>query len=339
MRFSQYIGQEQLLADLGGAIARGRVGHAYLFIGPEGVGRATLAWLFAQALLCQGEEPPCDSCRSCQLVKAGTHPDLQVVRPDGATIRIEQMRAVRASVAHRPLLGGHRVYLLAEMERLSEAAANSFLLTLEEPPPGVVFIGWALAGVELLPTILSRCLVARLQPLAVPALAKVLVDQGTDARRAAEIAAASHGLPGPALHMLENETGQALDDDALLEDLLGADLLEIMRRVETVAREEREAVGRRLSLVRRRLHDEIVARTPGKVPVEHALAGLATGALWRLYEQTAQAEEDLRSNANIRLLLDLLALAFFEERAFGGGGRKGGHHHANSSRRAVQAGR
>ena len=106
MRFSEFIGQEQSLADLKGAIANGRVGHAYLFVGPEAIGRRTLARIFAQALLCAGEaDKPCDACRPCVLAKAGTHPDLQVARADGATIGIDRMRAVRAQVALKPLFG------------------------------------------------------------------------------------------------------------------------------------------------------------------------------------------------------------------------------------------
>ena len=264
MRFSEFIGQEQLVADLQGALARDRVGHAYLFRGPEGSGRRTLARLFAQALLCEGDgERPCDACRSCLLVKAGTHPDLQIVQADGTTIKIEQMRAIRTQVALKPLLGRHRVFLLAEMERLGEAAANSFLLTLEEPPPGVVFLGWALDSAPLLPTIISRCQVAKLQPLPVPVLARALVARGIDAGRAEKLAAEAGGLPGLALRLLDEETGQSGEDDELLRDLLAADLTGLLRKMENLAKTEREEIGRRLAGLEQVLGNAIKAGVRG----------------------------------------------------------------------------
>ena len=315
MRFSDFLGQEQLLADLQVALARDRVGHAYLFRGPEGSGRQTLARLFAQALLCAGDgERPCGACRSCQLVKAGTHPDLQTVQADGTTIKIEQMRAIRAQVALKPLLGRHRVFLLAEMERLSEAAANSFLLTLEEPPPGVVFLGWALDSAPLLPTIISRCQVAKLQPLPVPALARALAARGIEPGRAEKLAAEAGGLPGLALSLLAEDPEQSGVRDDLLDDLLAMDLAGLLRKMENLAKTEREEVGRRLAGLERILGRAITSGARGGSPTDTGLAALAPEALWRLRRRVAQAEEYLQANANARLLLEVLALAFYEER-------------------------
>lgn len=316
MRFSDFIGQDELVADLQRAIARDRVGHAYLFRGPEGSGRQALARLFAQALLCGGDgERPCDACRSCQLVKAGTHPDLQIVQADGTTIKIDQMRAVRAQVALKPLLGRRRVFILAEMERLSEAAANSFLLTLEEPPPGVVFLGWALDTEPLLPTIISRCQVAKLQPLAVPVLARALTARGIDAGRAARLAAEARGLPGLALVHMDEEPGQSGEDDELLRDLLATDLAGLLHKMENLARAEREEIGGRLAGLERILNRIITARARGDSTADSRFTALSPEALWRLRTRAAQAQEYLQANANLRLLLEVLALAFYEERA------------------------
>lgn len=319
MRFVEFIGQDRLLADLKKAVASDRVGHAYLFLGPAGSGRQTLARLLAQALLCEAAaDRPCETCRSCLLAKAGTHPDLQVVQADGATVKIEQMRAVRAQVAHKPLLGKHRVYLLAEMERMTEAAANSFLLTLEDPPPGVVFIGWAAAGAPLLPTIVSRCQVAKVQPLPTPALASALRVRGADEEAAFAIATAARGLPGLALHMLAAEAGHAEDLDELLGDLLDPDPVELLRKAEALARVERETIGRRLTDLGRVLDEAIIAQTTGGAPADARLAALAPAAIWRLRLRTAQALEFLQANANMRLLLDVLVLAFYQERTCSG---------------------
>lgn len=315
MRFADYLGQERLLADLRAALAREQIGHAYLFIGPEGSGRRTLAWLLAQAMLCEAPaDPPCDGCRSCLLVKAGTHPDLEMVEADGATIRIEQLRALRARVALKPLLGRRRVFLLAEMEKMSEAAANAFLLTLEDPPPGVVFLGWAKAGEPLLPTILSRFQTARLQPLPPAVLAAALTARGYEPARASWAAEEARGLPGAALHMLEDWSGDDEEENDLAGLFCRGDLPGLLQATEALAKMDRGQIDERLRRLERKLHDEILARTARRAAPVSSLAELNTGAVWRLHARTAAAGEALRANANTRLLLDVLALAFYAER-------------------------
>ncbi|MGE5529395.1 MAG: DNA polymerase III subunit delta' [Patescibacteria group bacterium] len=309
---SEFIGHGAVIKDLWRAVARDRVGHAYLFVGPEGSGRRTLAGLFARALLCESPgERPCGACRACVLAEAGTHPDLELLDPDGASIKIEQMRAVRGRVATKPLLGRRRVFLLAGMERLTEAAANSFLLTLEEPPPGAVFIGWALAGEPLVPTVLSRCQVIRLQPLAAADLAAALVARGVAPERAARLAAVSRGLPGQALRMLE-EMEPGSSGDGSLAGLLRLDLPGLFAMTDDLSRLEREEVAKRLAAIEEELRAAIVAQTLGKAP-SPPLADLSLPAAWRLAARLARAQEYLRANVNLRLLLDDLALALYWE--------------------------
>ncbi|MGQ9779601.1 MAG: DNA polymerase III subunit delta' [Bacillota bacterium] len=324
MRFSTFIGQEGLLADLRKAVREGRVGHAYLFLGPEGIGRRTLATIFAQALLCEGgEEEPCDSCRSCRLVQAGSHPDLVFLTPEAGTLRIEQIRSLRGQVAYKPLLGKRRVFLLAEMEKMTEAAANSFLLTLEEPPRGVVFIGWALAGAAILPTILSRCQIFTLRPLSPAVLARALVARGVETEKAAKVAAEAEGLPGKALALLAAGAEEDEEWPSFLAAFLADDLLALFQGLEGFLRADREVLRERLLKLDKILARSISARVHGEAgPTE--FASFSPAALWRLHEAVTAAVDYLRANANIRLVLETLALAFYHERkGVGQGGRKG----------------
>lgn len=315
LRFAEFIGQDQLLNDLRGAIAQDRVGHAYLLVGPEGSGRRTLARLLAQALLCESaQDPPCDSCRACQLAKAGTHPDLEFIQADGATIKIEQMRALKARVALKPLAGRRRVFLLADLERLSEAAANSILLTLEEPPPGVVFLGWALAGEPLLPTILSRFQTAKLHPLTVEALARALAARGMPSEQAEALAARAGGLPGTALRLLDDGAELAGHQDEFAETLFHGGLLELMQAAENLSRSDREIIGRRLDILSHTLREALRARYVDGHACAPGMARLAPESIWRLHARVRSAEEALQANANARILLEVLALAFFRER-------------------------
>ena len=157
--FDQVVGQEHVKDVLGSAVARGLTGHAYLFSGPRGVGKTTTARLMAMAVNCEREDPaerPCGTCESCLLVRAGSHPD--VMELDAASNNsVDDVRSLREQVGLASLRGGTRVWILDEAHMLSRPAANALLKTLEEPPPGLMFLLATTEPEKLPPTILSRC--------------------------------------------------------------------------------------------------------------------------------------------------------------------------------------
>jgi DNA polymerase-3 subunit gamma/tau len=153
--FAQVIGQEHVKTPLQAALAKGRVGHAYLFSGPRGVGKTTTARLLAMAVNCESDNRPCGECESCLLVRRGTHPD--VTELDAASNNsVEDIRDLREKVRLASLRGGRRVWVLDEAHMLSKSASNALLKTLEEPPEGLVFILATTEPEKLPPTILSR---------------------------------------------------------------------------------------------------------------------------------------------------------------------------------------
>ncbi|HKI55668.1 MAG TPA: DNA polymerase III subunit gamma/tau [Trueperaceae bacterium] len=159
VRFGEVVGQEHVIEVLGTAVRVGRIGHAYLFSGPRGVGKTTTARLLAMAANCEAEDAaqrPCGECESCRLVQKGAHPD--VTELDAASNNsVEDIRDLREKVGLAGLRGGMRVWILDEAHMLSRAAANALLKTLEEPPPGLLFILATTEPEKLPPTILSRC--------------------------------------------------------------------------------------------------------------------------------------------------------------------------------------
>lgn len=158
------IGHEWAVEFLKSALAKGRVAHAYLFVGPPQIGKRTLALYFAQALNCLNERRPCGECSSCRKISRGLHPDVRLIESEGGTIKIEQIRDVQREVALSPFEGDYRIYLIREIERATLPALNCLLKTLEEPPKHVVLL---LTSTEISPlpeTVVSRCQVLSLRP-------------------------------------------------------------------------------------------------------------------------------------------------------------------------------
>jgi DNA polymerase-3 subunit delta' len=207
------------------ALASGQVGHAYLFTGPEGIGRRKLAETFAQALVCTaaGVNKPCGQCSACLRVIRGIHPDVlrlsletQAAGSDkdskNTRISIDAVRELRASVALRPLEGRWRVAILEDVDRFSRDAYDALLKTLEEPPPFVVLLLIA-TEVEAVPeTIRSRCRPVTLEPLSRREVAAVLAEQGVAPAQAATLAALTRGRVGQALALAADP--QALEERA-----------------------------------------------------------------------------------------------------------------------------
>ncbi|MFC4455893.1 DNA polymerase III subunit gamma/tau [Deinococcus sonorensis] len=157
IRWDQVVGQEQVKDVLRSALEQGRVGHAYLFSGPRGVGKTTTARLIAMTANCTGPLPkPCGECDSCLSVRAGSHPD--VLEIDAASNNsVDDVRDLREKVGLSAMRGGKKIYILDEAHMMSRAAFNALLKTLEEPPGHVIFILATTEPEKIIPTILSRC--------------------------------------------------------------------------------------------------------------------------------------------------------------------------------------
>jgi DNA polymerase-3 subunit delta' len=157
MGFEQILGQDRARDLLQSALRTRKISHAYLFAGPSGSGRREMAQLFAQALFCEsGGDDACGECLECRKVLHGNHPDLHMISPDGATVKIDQVRALQKELSYRSAQSGYKVYIIEGAETMTVQASNSLLKFLEEPPSPVVAILLAPSSQAVLPTILSR---------------------------------------------------------------------------------------------------------------------------------------------------------------------------------------
>ena len=156
--FREVIGQEAPVRILKNALKNNRVAHAYLFAGPRGVGKTTIARILAKALNCKNpvDGEPCGECENCREIDKGIFPDL--IEMDAASNRgIDDIRSLKEVINYRPIKGKHKVYIIDEAHMLTKEAFNALLKTLEEPPPNTTFVLCTTEYDKIIPTILSRC--------------------------------------------------------------------------------------------------------------------------------------------------------------------------------------
>lgn len=215
--FDEMVGQEHVARILSNAIASGRVGHAYLFVGPRGCGKTTTARIFAKAINCatpldrRSEGRPCGTCASCRDITAGA--DLDVVEIDAASNNaVDDVRELRAQVGYQPVRSPFRIWIVDEVHMLSTPAFNAFLKTLEEPPAHVKFLFCTTEAHRLPATFRSRCQLVEFRPIATAAmlvrLQRLLEREGASAEEGVLEAIARHALGG------------LRDAESLLEQLL-----------------------------------------------------------------------------------------------------------------------
>lgn len=190
-----------------------RPSQAYLFTGPESVGKEFLARCFAAAVLCPAGGAHDEECRSCRLVAAGVHPDLSVVEPEGAaSLGVDQVREVVSRAALRPVEGRRSVFLLPDAGVMTDQAANAFLKTLEEPSGDVVFLLVAGSDEDLPPTVASRCRTVHVGRVPLDELSSALEARGLTPEQAAGVAVVSGGRPGLALALMSRPEVSAFRD-------------------------------------------------------------------------------------------------------------------------------
>jgi DNA polymerase-3 subunit gamma/tau len=274
-QFDDVVGQEHVVATLKNALKAKRLAHAYLFVGPRGTGKTSIARIFAKALNCQKGDGlnPCDACDSCREIANGTSMD--VLEIDGASNNgVEQVRDLRDNVKFMPTRGKYRVYIIDEVHMLSTAAFNALLKTLEEPPPHVKFIFATTEPDKVLATIISRC-------------------QRFDLRRIPTAQIVER------LRLVAKEEKVAVDDDALLA---------VARGAEGGLRDAESALDQLISFKGRKITEEDVLSVFGlasRAMMEdlagRVLAGDVQGVI-RLVAELDQGGKDLH-----RLTTELLA--------------------------------
>jgi DNA polymerase-3 subunit delta' len=207
MRFADVVGHAHVKDLLLRAGRRGRVPHAYLFHGPEGVGKRAMAMAFLSWLVCrdrQGDDA-CGECVACRQVAAGTHVDLAVLEPEKGYIKIERWREAVPRLLFEPVAGPWKCLVVDDAHAMTLETANAALKTLEEPPSATLFFLVTSAPDTLPRTVASRCFPVPFGPVPAPDVAALLGRRGKAPEEAVAAAARSRGSPGRALRLCESE--------------------------------------------------------------------------------------------------------------------------------------
>jgi DNA polymerase-3 subunit delta' len=324
MAFSAILGQVKALTLLSRALASGRLAHAYLLSGPDGVGKTTAALDLAAVLLCRwplaGE--PCGSCPGCTKYRSGNHPDFMRIRPDGAAIKIEQIRKLKKALTFAPFESDRRVVILEDVHTMRREAGNSLLKILEEPPPGNLLLLIGNATGSLLGTIVSRCQVIPFSPLP-PELAATIIARHhpeMDKAAALALAALADGCPGQALAM---ETGGMLElYHSLLDAVLAgghnpAERVEKALALAARVAESKEGLEPLLTLLKIFLKNCMAAAVTAAGPALPPEA-LRARERWNLQQLSAKMrtigllEQALARNCNRGLICEVLLLDLFD---------------------------
>jgi DNA polymerase III subunit delta' len=207
----QTTGQDRIISFLTDSLGRGSLAHAYLFVGPPHVGKMTLAVDLARALNCTAEQHPCGTCRTCQRIAQGKHPDVVMIdknagrdpkdRKKASEISIDTIREhLQRGSSLPPYEGKYKVYIIEDADLMSVEAANCLLKTLEEPPQHVVIVLLTAEENVLLPTVISRCQRFELKPVSLPEIeSRLSADASLPAERVKLLARLSGGCLGWAI--------------------------------------------------------------------------------------------------------------------------------------------
>lgn len=332
------VGQKKAVSLFQHSLDTGRLAHAYLFVGPAHVGKMTLARDLASLLNCESPEAPCGECASCMKIVSGGHADVQEVRlgkkPDGkpqTEIGVEDIKEVQHSANLPPFEGKCKVFIFDGAEQLSTESANRLLKTLEEPASRVVFV-LLTVNEDLVPaTVVSRCQRVEVAPLPASEVESALAERwGVAPERAKLLSRLSRGCMGWAVAAIDGDLldrrNERLDE---LVTVVDGDLetrFEVAARMATEFGQSREVVQQKLGLWLEWWRDLML--------VKSGLAEMATNVdrvdvLSRMARDYSleqiraavgglqDAAEQLKQNANARLVLEVLMLGFPERAGAG----------------------
>ncbi len=325
--FGDVIGREKITEHLQNAIRLGKVSHAYIFCGEDGIGKNFIADIFAAALQCEGQTGnPCGVCKSCMQAAGGNHPDIIRVMHEKAAIGVDDIRVqLNQDIQVKPYSSRYKIYIVDEAEKMTEAAQNALLKTIEEPPEYAVIMLLTNNPNAFLQTILSRCVMLNIRTVDKSRIRKYLMEECSIPDYQAELAAAfSGGNPGKAVKYASSEEFVQRRDDVLqlvrhVDEMKINEIMEYMKHLA----EDKAAIGDYLDLLMLWYRDVLLfkaTKDTGQVVYTEELLTIqkqasikSFEALEHIIEAFSTLRARLKANVSFETSVELLLLALQEK--------------------------
>ena len=327
LTFQDIIGQQPIKSHFENAIHSGKVSHAYILSGEEGMGKMTLAEAFALSLLCENrEKAPCLGCHSCKQVLSHNHPDLIYVRHEKpASIGVDDIRyQLNDTIGIRPYSSQYKIYIIDEAEKMTQQAQNALLKTIEEPPAYAVILLLTSNLEQFLPTILSRCIQLKLKPLKDSEVKEFLAREKNVPEEKAEIYSAfARGNLGKAVYLAESEEFQIVYQTmlALLKHLRGMDIAELMETIRKL-KEDHLDLDECLDFMQLWYRDVLMFKVTKDInllvfkeeyaSINDMSKNSSYQGLEAILEAVSKARVRLKANVNMELVMELMLLVMKE---------------------------
>lgn len=324
MDYKQIIGHERAIEALRRTIKNKTLSHSYIFEGEEGLGKKTIAYLFAKTLLCkeQGTQP-CDHCASCMKFDGGHHPDFIVIEPEKGLIKKGEIEKLVNSVAMAPFESLRKIYIIDDSHKMNPEAMNTLLKTLEEPPEYINIILITSSSNNILPTILSRCQRIKFYPLQSKEITNYLVSHGIDVDKASFIGDFSKGSIGKAMEVSQSHDFFVKRDECikLIDSLLRGDKTKALSSIGFFD-DNREKIDEILDIFLFWFRDLIIFKEIGNSPLiinKDRLDYLSRQSFVQIdkindiIEKVQETKDNIHRNVNFHLSIETMLLNIQEE--------------------------
>lgn len=324
--FQEIWGNQRLLQHLRMAVKNHKTSHVYLFVGGAGSGKRMLANTFAKYLLCSSpQDEPCGVCHSCHVFDSQNHPDVIHVTSEKKTLGVDEIRGqILETVDIKPYHYDKKIYIIHQAHTMTVQAQNALLKTLEEPPAYAVFLLLAENGDAFLPTILSRTVTLKINPLSEEEISQYLIQNGmVSPEEAVFFAAYGQGRIGHALELIEDETFRQMREDILtqlsrLSSMKFSEVLLLAKEWEIYKNDYRflDIIGLwyRDLLTAKSLRDDRFIIQKDKKEMIFSAAKEPAEVLAQKAAVVIKAKERFIQNGNFRLTLEVMLMELKENR-------------------------
>jgi len=324
MNFEQFVGQKKLIKVLKDTIQNGRLSHAYMFEGADGMGKFTFAKIFGQAILCEStNSAPCGVCSACVKFSSGNHPDFHAVLRKGLSIGVDEIRKIQDSIIIKPIEAEKKVYIIEQADKMTEQAQNCLLKTLEEPPGDSLLILCVQNAGAMLRTIQSRCVILKLDFYKNDEIKAILRNNDIRNEESLEFASVfSQGVLGKAFLLASEEFLQVREDMIrFLSSIHGSNIQDLLKASSFIESQKSmiedvfdiiSSWYRDLAVCKASVNERLLINFDKKDIIIKNIKDYSEQDIVQVIKMIEESRRDIRRNVNLPMVLDNMLIGFWE---------------------------